>query len=81
MKSFRLRKTGFGAELTSSFAQVFSAESRVSRSCVCFGFLGLALFFHAPQFWESESELFQLLRVNRELALRYTLQIKHDCHT
>jgi hypothetical protein len=60
MKSFRLRITVFGAELTSSFAQVFFAESRVSRSCVCFGFLGLALFLFALGFLAFEIGLFQL---------------------
>jgi hypothetical protein len=55
-----LKKTVFASALTSSFAQISVAESRVSRSCVCFGFLGLALFFVAPGFSAFESGLFQL---------------------
>jgi hypothetical protein len=54
-----LKKT-FCFTLTSSFAQISVAESRVSRSCVCFGFLGLALFWFAPEFSAFESGLFQL---------------------
>jgi hypothetical protein len=57
---FRIEKTVFASALTSSFAQVSFAESRVSRSCVCFGFLGLALFWFAPGFSAFESGLFQL---------------------
>jgi hypothetical protein len=57
---FRLEKTVFACALTSSFAQVSVAESRVSRSCVCFGFLGLAMFLVSPGFSAFENGLFQL---------------------
>jgi hypothetical protein len=53
---------------TSSFALVSVAELRVFHSCVCFGFLGWAPFWALPGFWAFESGLFQLLKVNRELA-------------
>ena len=42
-----MRKNGFS---TSSFGPVSVAESRVSRSCVGFGFSGLAPFLAVPGF-------------------------------
>jgi hypothetical protein len=54
--------------LTSSFAQLSAAESHASHSCVWFGFLGLGQSSLEPGFWGFESGLFQLWRVNRELA-------------
>jgi hypothetical protein len=53
---------------TSSFGRVSAAESRVSRSYVGFGFLGLALFWAALGFSAFETGLFQLSTMNRELA-------------
>jgi hypothetical protein len=55
-------------EFTSSFGLISAAELRVFRSCVCFGFLGLEQSSLAPESLAFGSGLFQLSRVNRELA-------------
>ena len=54
--------------LRPSFAQLFFAESHVFHSCVCFWFLGLEQFSLLQRFLAFETLLFQLLKVNRELA-------------
>jgi hypothetical protein len=53
---------------TSSFVQAYAAARRVCHSCVGHGFLGWVWCVLEPEFWEFVLELFQLLRVNRELA-------------
>jgi hypothetical protein len=53
-------KKEFASALRASFAQLSSAESRVSHNCVCFGFLGLAMFLDVPRFSAFETLLFQL---------------------
>jgi hypothetical protein len=52
---YSLKKQVVACALTSSFAQVSVAELRVFRSCVCFGFLGLALFLVALGFLAFET--------------------------
>jgi hypothetical protein len=64
---------------TSSFVRLSAAEVRVSRMCVEFWFSGLETFFLYLGFLAFECGLFQLLRVNRELA--YFIPFAHKVET